>query len=67
MFVEEGGKGRAGDVEGECGVGHREAVGLDDLVLHEAAGVGGGLHADAGHCAHDGLPVVVLCPTGAPA
>ena len=51
-FVEKGGEGRAGDAEDAGGVGYREVVGLDDLVLHEAAGVGGVLHADAGCCAH---------------
>ena len=65
MFVEEGGEGRAGDAEHAGGVGHRDAVGLDDLVLHEAAGMGGGLHADAGGDAHGGLLVIVLCPTAA--
>jgi hypothetical protein len=35
-------------------------VGLDDLVLHELAGMGWALHADAGCCAHDACPVIVL-------
>ena len=56
-FLEEAGEGRAGDAEDAGGVGCREAVGLDGLVLHEAAGMGGALHADAGCCAH-GPPIL---------
>lgn len=54
------GEGWAGDAEDAGGVGHREAVGGDDLVLDESAGVGGALHADAGGGAHGGFSVIVL-------
>ena len=59
-FVEQRGESRAGDAEDAGGVRHGETVGVDDLVLDEAARVGGVLHADAGCGAHGFLLVIVF-------